>query len=217
LEWLDLGAYDVHAADDKVWNCNWKVVVEGGLEAYHFRVAHRHTIGALFHDNLSTYRMLGKHIRSILARVTVDELVEVPRKEWKLRDHANVLYSLFPNSAWLVQSDHCVMIQFSPIAVDKTRIRCVTLRPKQDEPLNEKQQKYWDKNHALTIKTLDEDFDLGEKIQAGLALGVNDNLTFGRFEGALGKFNEVVDEALGNAPAGPGSAVKKGKTNGRKS
>ena len=196
LDWLDFASYEVHAEDEKLWRCNWKIVVEGGLEAYHFRVAHAKTIGALFHDNLSTYRMFGNHIRSILARVTVDQLVEVPRKHWRIRDHANVLYNLFPNSAWLVQSDHVVLIQFFPVGVDETRIRCVTLRPSQAGPLTEKQQSYWDKNHALTVKTLEEDFELGVQIQSGMALGVNDQLTFGRFEGALDKFNTAVDAAL---------------------
>ena len=196
LDWLKFETYEVHAQSEKTWQCNWKILVEGGLEAYHFRVAHAKTIGTLFHDNLSTYRVFGDHIRSILARVSVDELIEMPRKHWRIRDHANVLYSLFPNSAWLVQSDHAVLIQFFPTAVDQTHIRCVTLRPKQEAPLTEKQHSYWDKNHALTVKTLEEDFDLGEKIQAGMALGVNPHLTFGRFEGALDKFNRTVDQAI---------------------
>ncbi|MDD9909204.1 MAG: Rieske 2Fe-2S domain-containing protein [Ahrensia sp.] len=196
LNWLQMGDLTVHAVHERVWNCNWKIVVEGGLESYHFRVAHAKTIGALFHDNLSTYRAFGPHIRSILARTSVDDLVEIPRKQWRIRDHANVLYTLFPNSAWLVQSDHVVLIQFAPETVSQTRIRCVTLRPKQNEALTENQQSYWDKNHALTVKTLAEDFELGEKIQAGLDLGVNDVLTFGRYEGALDLFNRTVDEHL---------------------
>ena len=196
LDWLQLDAYEVHEVSDKVWGCNWKILVEGGLEAYHFRVAHAKTIGSLFHDNLSTYQTLGEHVRSILARVSVDDLVEMPRKDWRIREHANVLYSLFPNSAWLVQFDHVVMIQFFPVSFDKTQIRCVTLRPKQQEELSEKQRAYWDKNHSLTVTTLEEDFELGEQIQAGMALGVNEQLTFGRFEGALHKFNQTVDAAL---------------------
>ena len=35
---------------------NWKLLVEGGLEAYHFKVAHRNTIGPYFSDNQSTTR-----------------------------------------------------------------------------------------------------------------------------------------------------------------
>lgn len=200
LDWLDCESYEVHQVDERVWNCNWKIVVEGGLEAYHFRVAHAKTIGSLFHDNLSTYQVFGNHIRSILARTSVDDLIEMPRREWKIREHANVLYSVFPNTAWLVQFDHIVLIQFFPLSVNETRIRCVTLRPRKEDPLTEKEQSYWDKNHTLTVTTLNEDFELGEQIQTGLALGVNDHMTFGRFEGALHKFNETVDAVLKAKP-----------------
>ena len=197
MRWLAMQDLVVHAEETRTWQFNWKIGIEGGLEAYHFRVAHAKTIGSLFHDNLSTYRAFGPHIRSILARTSVDELVELPRAQWRLRDHANVLYNLFPSAAWLVQADHVVLLQFSPLAVDKTQIRIVTLRPAQAEALSEKRQTYWDKNHALTCRTLAEDFELGESIQAGMALGVNEAVTFGRFEGALDCFNQSVDTALG--------------------
>jgi len=196
MEWLAMDDLVVHAEETRTWQFNWKIGIEGGLEAYHFRVAHAKTIGSLFHDNLSTYRHLGPHIRSLLARTNVDELVEQPRHQWRLRAHTNVLYNIFPSTAWLVQADHVVLLQFSPLAVDQTQVRMVTLRPGQAEPLSEKHQAYWDKNHALTCRTLAEDFELGESIQAGLALGVNDAVTFGRFEGALHGFNLSVERAL---------------------
>lgn len=197
--WLNFENLQVFATDSRDWACNWKVLIEGGLEAYHFRVAHAATIGSLFHDNLSTYRLFGTHIRSVLARTTIDELVEKPRREWNIREHANLLYTVFPTSALLVQHDHVAWIHFVPLGPDRTRIRCVTLIPKPAEPLSEKAEGYWRKNHELTVRTLREDFELGEKIQAGFLLGVNDTLAFGRFEGALDRFNGVVDEAC--APA----------------
>lgn len=196
IKWLKAEEHEIHDVNEKVWKCNWKILVEGGLEAYHFRVAHAKTIASMFHDNLSTYQVFGKHIRSILARITVDELVEVPRKKWKIREHANVLYNIYPNTAWLVQADHIVLIQFFPTKPNETKIRCVMLRPKQTRELTKKQRSYWDKNHELTTKTLDEDFGLGEKIQANLKWGVNQKLTFGRFEGALKKFNQIVDKDI---------------------
>ena len=196
MRWLAMQDLVVHAEETRTWQFNWKIGIEGGLEAYHFRVAHAKTIGSLFHDNLSTYRAFGPHIRSILARTSVDALVEKPRAQWRLRDHANVLYNIFPSAAWLVQADHVVLLQFSPLAVDQTQIRIVTLRPAQAEALSEKRQTYWDKNHALTCRTLAEDFELGESIQAGMALGVNEAVTFGRFEGALHRFNQQVDAGM---------------------
>ena len=50
------------------------------------------------------------------------------------------------------------------------------------------------------MTTLDEDFVIGESIQANLNSGANNVLTFGRFEGALTQFNETV-EARVNALA----------------
>lgn len=173
---------------------NWKILVEGGIEAYHFRVAHRDTIAPLFLDNLSSYRSFGPHIRSILPRSTLPELGAEEAGDWDLGKHANVLYSLFPGSQFLVQEDHFVWIQGTPLAPDRTRLRLSTVVPKEaNTPEN---QDYWRRHHRLTSITLDEDFDLGEGIQAGMGSGANTHLNFGRFEGALARFNEVVDAAI---------------------
>ena len=196
LDWLDLENLEVFSTDERVWNCNWKIVVEGGLESYHFRVAHAQTIAGLFHDNLSSYQQFGPHFRSILARRSIDELVELPRKSWDIRRHANVLYNIYPASALLVQEDHVVLIHFDPLAVDRTLIRCVTLIPGTDGPLTDKAAAYWERNHQLTVTTLNEDFALGESIQSGLHLGVNEAMTFGRFEGALNAVNRQIEADL---------------------
>ena len=51
------------------------------------------------------------------------------------------------------------------------------------------------------MMTLEEDFEIGEGIQAGLASGANDVLTFGRFEGALDQFNRTIDAFIGKSEA----------------
>ena len=70
----------------------------------------------------------------------------------------------------------------------ETELRLVTLAPisrlEEDD--------YWENNRRITSNTLNEDFVIGESIQAGLATGANEHLTFGRFEGALPEFNRVV-------------------------
>ena len=55
---------------------------------------------------------------------------------------------------------------------------------------------------SIIIRTLDEDFGLGEQIQESLASGANESLYFGRFEGALARFNAAVESYL-DAPEGP--------------
>ena len=173
---------------------NWKLLVEGGLEAYHFRVAHKNTIAPLFLDNLSSYRCFGPHICSILPRSTLPELKQQPVDEWLLGEHANLLYSVFATSQFLVQEDHFIWIQSSPVAADRTRLELSTMIPKQaDTP---EHHDYWSRNHNLTVKTLIEDFDLAEGIQRGLVSGANRQLNFGRFEWAMAAFNQSVYEQL---------------------
>ncbi len=191
---MDAGSHVVFDTTTKAIAANWKRLVEGGIESYHFRVAHKDTIAGLFFDNLSSYRCFGRHMRSVLPRSSLNELRDRPEDSWDLSQHANVLYSLFPGSQFLVQEDHFVWIQSVPIAPDRTRLRLSTMIPQQANTVE--RQGYWRRNHLLTTTTLDEDFELGEGIQRGLASGANTHLNFGRFEGALVWFNRFVDEAI---------------------
>ena len=195
FDWFGAADAEIVHSRVEVRNVNWKILVEGGIEAYHFRVAHRDTIAPYFFDNLSTYRSFGPHMRSILAKRTLTELAGQPVEDWRLRDHAQVLYSIFPTNQFLVQADHFAWVQSEPLSATSTRIRLSTLAPK-DRLENEADRVHWAKNHAITTKTLAEDFDIGESIQAGLESGANERLNFGRFEGALADFNAVVDSRL---------------------
>ena len=187
-EALDLADMAIAREEKKIHKSNWKILVEGGLESYHFKVAHGKTIGPYFEDNLSSYQMLGDHMRSVLMRSSMHTLKDLPKAQWRLRDHANIIYTFFPTTQLLVQQDHIVWINSRPVSATETELRLVTLAPisrLEDDD-------YWEKNHRITSNTLNEDFVIGESIQAGLATGANENMTFGRFEGALPEFNRVV-------------------------
>jgi len=194
-----LGAADMAIAheDTHLYSANWKILVEGGIEAYHFKVAHKSTIGPHFEDNMSSYQMFGAHIRSILMRNSMARLTPETRADWRLRDHAQVLYTLFPTTSLLVQADHIAWIQSEPLAADKTQLRLATLVPKAALGKTE----HWQRNHMITKTTLDEDFAIGESIQSSLASGANDAMLFGRFEGALDAFNQAVNEMVDGGAA----------------
>jgi len=187
-EALDLADMAIAREEKKIHKSNWKILVEGGLESYHFKVAHRKTIGPYFEDNLSSYQMLGDHMRSVLMRSSMHTLKELPPSQWRLRDHANIIYTFFPTTQLLVQQDHIVWINSRPVSATETELRLVTLAPTS----RLEDDTYWEKNHRITSNTLNEDFVIGESIQAGLATGANEQMTFGRFEGALPEFNRVV-------------------------
>jgi phenylpropionate dioxygenase-like ring-hydroxylating dioxygenase large terminal subunit len=195
LDWLALADHRIAVEETIEIAANWKVLVEGGIEAYHFRVAHAATIAPHFPDNLSTYQMFGSHMRSVLPRRTMTTLGDTPEQEWSIRKDANLLYSLMPTTQMLVQQDHIVWINSTPLSEGQTRMRLATLVPA-DTPDTPQMQAHWEKNHKITHMTLREDFDLGEEIQAGFASRGNPSHLFGRFEGALNRFNLLVEELI---------------------
>ena len=194
FDWLGLSDHRIAVDETIDIHANWKVLVEGGIEAYHFRVAHAATIAPYFPDNLSTYRIFGQHLRSVLPRTTMTDLATKPQDQWAIRQDSNVLYSLMPTVQLLVQQDHIVWINSDPLAADHTRMRIATLVPK--DANTDELQAHWQKNHAITRATLMEDFELGEEIQSGFASRGNPSHLFGRFEGALNRFNLMVEELI---------------------
>ena len=173
---------------------NWKLIVEGGIESYHFKVAHRDTIAPHFLDSLSSYQVLRSHMRSVLPRASLGQLQAQDEAQWRLREHANVLYNVFPATQFLLMPDHVAWVSTRPIAVDQTEITLCTIAPPDDG--SEAMAQHWRTNQAITSRTLKEDFALNESTQAGLHTPVNTHLNFGRLEGALHDFNTLVEDQL---------------------
>lgn len=103
LHALALDDMVVVAEHSEVRSATWKILIEGGLEAYHFKVAHRNTIGPHFENNPSSYQVFGDHLRSVLPRTSL---------------------------AKLPQQDRVVWISPQPLAADQIHLRLVTLAPK---------------------------------------------------------------------------------------
>lgn len=195
FDWLNLENHRVAVMETLDINANWKVLMEGGLESYHFRIAHKQTIGPHFPDNLSTYRQFGPHMRSVLPRNAMPELGDTPEENWNLRQDANLVYTVVPNTQMLVQQDHFMWFHIEPVSVDKTRFRMATVVP-HDAPRTDDMEAHWRLNHKISITALKEDFELGEEIQSGFASRGNPTHIFGRFEGALNRLNLTVEELI---------------------
>jgi len=195
FDWMDLSKHRIAEIETVNIKANWKVLIEGGLEAYHFRVAHKETIAPYFPDNLLTFRQFGPHIRAILPRNSMPDIRDTPERDWAIRRDANILYLVTPNVQMLAQQDHVMQFHFEPLDVDRTRIRMATMVPTSVTQSPE-MAAHWAKNQKITVTALMEDFALGEEIQAGFASRGNPSHLFGRFEGALNRFNLTVEEML---------------------
>jgi len=187
-------------SETRVWNANWKLIVDGGLESYHFRIAHRDTVGSFFADNVSTFEMLGDHIRTALPRVSIGELSGRPQSDWDIREHTHLVYAVFPNATVLMQKGHFDLVLMTPLCVDQTRIEIASFVPNPGtKGYSDDAQRFWAANHAFTKKTLYEDFELAEQIQRGIRSGANESFRFARFEGALSRWHQLMAAKL----AGP--------------
>ncbi len=189
----------VFARERRVWRANWKLLVEGGLESYHFKIAHRDTIARFFTDTRSTFEVYDGNLRSVLPKSSIAQLGDRPESEWRLVEHANVLYNLNPNASVLVQDGHYAIISMSPVAIDATGIDIITVgRPIEEGPRGDKARAFLEANHAFTLKTLEEDFRIAEQIQRGLDTGANRALRFATFEGALSAWHDHLASRLGS-------------------
>lgn len=187
----------VFDSETRIWNANWKLIVDGALESYHFRVAHRKTLGSSFTDTISAFQMLGNHVRTVFPRVSIVELANRPPCEWDIRKHAHLVYSVFPNAMILVQEGHFELISMTPISVDQTRIEIATVVPEPGPSgHSENAKRFWAANHAFTKATLIEDFEIGEQIQRGIRSGAHEFFRFARFEGALSRWHRQTDAKL---------------------
>ncbi len=187
----------VFAAEERVWRANWKLIVDGSLESYHFKIAHRRTIGPAFADTASIHAFVGEHVRLVLPRTSMAD----PPPGARLLQHANVLYVMAPNVSLLVQDGHLVLVVMTPEAVDRTRIRLVTVgRAPGPDGYSAGARRFLEANHAITVAALNEDFELAEQIQRGIATGANAAFRFGRFEAALSAWHARLEARLDAGP-----------------
>ena len=175
---------------ERVVEASWKIIVDGALEAYHIKRAHAGTIYPMFIDNVGVVERLGNDLRVVMPKRTIRELDEANRERWALREHSNIVYYLFPNALVLVLGDHAMLVMVEPETAARTRVHSMMLVPPGGA-----RDDYWRKNEQLFQVTLDEDYAVGESIQAGLASGANTHVTLGRFEKGIRLFHAILDDA----------------------
>lgn len=186
---------------DHVLHLNWKIAIEIFLEAYHLKVAHSKSIYPLFFDNLGLSDPFEPHVRGVFPKRSIADALARGPGEWALREHANVLYFLFPNALVLVEPDHMGVLLLQPVDPHTTALHTFLLIP--EVPATEKAERYWQKNHDILLGAVMEDVKLGESIHAGMRAGAVRQVRFGRFEHGLRYFADSVDRRLGAGALAP--------------
>ncbi len=194
LQAWTMEGWERHSFEPIRKNMNWKMVIDTFLELYHFRYLHPGTVFPLFLDNIATYEQMGRHIRISAAKRSLIELEGQPKKDWRILDHAIVLYSVFPNTVLAYTQDHCGVFTSYPIAPEESVLHFSVLVSPEEKA--KKPESYWEANRDLFGSALVEDLGIGETIQRNCHTGANRRQTFGKFEKALGWYHDEIDKAI---------------------
>jgi phenylpropionate dioxygenase-like ring-hydroxylating dioxygenase large terminal subunit len=196
---LELGRHAVWRARREPRRCNWKLVVEAFLDAYHIRVLHRDSIYRFFLDAASAAESIGPHQRAVTARRSLRDAPAALPADAELRALGTPSYVVFPATVLIVHPDFVSVILLHPLSADRTDYEHLMLVPA--DRLGD--TAHWDRSWALIEDTVfqREDLWVCEQIQRGLAAGTTDALLFGELESAVRDLHAAIDAALGPAPA----------------
>ncbi len=174
--------------------CNWKLLVDGGLEGYHFKIAHAETIGPYFLDNMTINTDNKKHFSVIYPKRAMKKIADQPKSEWTIRKYANILVHIFPNTTVLIEPDHLMVVTFSPLDEKRTQSKSFMLVP--SEPTTQKAKDYWDLNGKIFWKAIDEDNEMAILQQKSFNGYSNTMMTVGSYEKLIVEFENLVDTVL---------------------
>jgi phenylpropionate dioxygenase-like ring-hydroxylating dioxygenase large terminal subunit len=171
---------------------NWKFVLDGFLEVYHFSTVHSKTIAPYFHGNYSPFDAFGLHGRMVGVRASFDKVRgksknDIPTDE--LIKHFAINYYIFPNTILVWQGDHFECWTAFP---GERPDACVA-QVQSITPAAMAQPEYearWDRNWKIMVGTVvDEDWAVSKTIQESVHAMPGDRIVFGRNEPGLQHFH----------------------------
>jgi phenylpropionate dioxygenase-like ring-hydroxylating dioxygenase large terminal subunit len=194
LESLNLASHVVF----KEWaiprEMNWHIALEGFQEQYHFCSAHKNTACSAYLDNQGVFLNQYPHVRHAVPLAGIQALKDQPSEQWSYRKNFMTQNFLFPCNFVQVMTDHVYLHTIIPTGQSSCIFQCQMLIPEVAE--TEKAQKYWQANYNVVEQVFDEDFLIGESIQAGLHTGANEHFTIGRYESCLQMARVSLADAL---------------------
>ena len=174
--------------------CNWKLLIDGGLEGYHFKIAHAKTIGPYFLDNMTLNTGNKLHSSVIFPKRAMKKIQDQPESDWEFRKCANILLHIFPNTIILIEPDHLMVITNFPIDEKSTQTQSYMLLPA--EPATQKEKDYWDLNADIFWTAINEDNEMAVLQQKSFNGYSDMPMTVGSYEKLLVQFEQLVDLAL---------------------
>ena len=189
---------------------NWKLMIDTFLETYHLKTLHRDSIRGAILSNQQLVDASGSCERLIQPRDTFEvDFKDKPEAEWDLVKHSAIAYVIFPNTLFIMQSDHAEIWRVFPDGDNPNRSKIYFDVYVPEPAVTEKAKEYWDANIDYGVNiVLKEDIPLGEKNQVAFDSGLVEHLIFGRNEPGLTNFHKTIRDSLATAQR-PGEVTEK--------
>jgi len=177
------------------WKCNYKLILDTFLEAYHVFALHRRSVARYYLVAPSTWDPFGPNLRYHSLQKNFLELKDLPEDQWDLESRGTIEYFIAPNTILSHSVDHMAVYRFLPRSVDETVAELTIYTPKPVES---------EADHTHYRRTLElhqrvsggEDFIQQEAIQRSLASGLVKETIFGRNEPAAIHFHNALRDLL---------------------
>ena len=200
-ELANYGMADMVMERDEIltYDMNWKFVVDGFLEVYHFAKLHQNSIAPYFYGWHSPFDHFGRNGRLIGVRKSFDDIREKDTsgmEDFEILKTLAVNYVLFPNTVLVWQADHfeCWTAYPGPTP-DSCKVRVQSITSRDDAA--EANKRRWDKNWKILISTVvAEDWAVSKTIHECAPEIPEDTIVFGRNEPGLQHFHGQLKDAV---------------------
>src|SRR5580693_1576605 len=174
---------------------NWKVVIDGYLEGYHFASLHRTTVFRTNLSNMAAFDRWGPHQRNSFALRPIAHAVDQPREQWDPALCVGAIYWLFPGLAvaggWRSQVVVSLVLPGTSWDTSHTQQILALRHEPQDDDERKAAEHTRDWFHDVVM---DEDYATGFGVQRGLAAMDGKEFVFGRNEPGVQHFHRVLKE-----------------------
>jgi phenylpropionate dioxygenase-like ring-hydroxylating dioxygenase large terminal subunit len=181
---------------------NWKVLVDTFHESYHIGFLHRDSLTGILHTNVADFEPFGPNHRLVFPRTKLERLKSEPESGWDLMWNTAAIYTLFPNTVFVVQGDHIEIHRIYPRDGRPDRAVMETSLYVPKPPATAEEREHWQKNMDLVMRVVtEEDFPAGRSMQIGFGSGAQSHVVFGRNEPAMIHFHRSLERELAHVAA----------------
>lgn len=176
---------------------NWKCVLDGFLEIYHFASLHAGSIAPYFYGTHSPYDEFGLNGRLVGVRKAFDAIMDKPFEKVDFLSAVAVNYLIFPNTFIIWQGDHFeTWTAFPGERPDKCRVLIQMMIPR--AIYTETSIPRWKRNWQIMIDTVvKEDWAMSRDVQSALPHIAGGTIYLGANEPGLQHFHANMLKKVG--------------------